>query len=115
MFTKGPEHDAYQRHRSSAHRLIRPGETGETARLAAQELASPELARLWTGTPEPRAYGRLILAASPADRDEAVLSLLHMRHNRLFGVGPAAEARGYAVLRGVARAHIGRRAHAPRT
>ncbi|NUS89665.1 MAG: lantibiotic dehydratase [Streptomyces sp.] len=115
MFTKGPEHDVYQRHRSAAHRLIRPGEPGETARLAAEELASPELARLWTGTPEPRAYGRLILAASPADRDEAVLSLLHMRHNRLFGIGRAAEARGYAVLRGVARAHIGRRAHATRT
>ncbi|MEU5101757.1 lantibiotic dehydratase [Streptomyces sp. NPDC021354] len=114
MIAKGPEHDAYQRHRSTAHHLIRPGETGETARLAAEELSSPAFARLWTETPEPRAYGRLILATSPADRDEAVLSLLHMRHNRHFGVGPAAEARGYAVLRGVARAHIGRRAHAPR-
>ncbi|GAA2338720.1 lantibiotic dehydratase [Streptomyces cuspidosporus] len=114
MFAKGPEHEAYQRHRTPAHRLIRPGERGETARLAARELSSPELARLWTETPEPSAYGRLILATPPEDRDEAVLSLLHMRHNRLFGIGRAAEARGYAVLRGVARAHLGRRAHATR-
>ncbi|OMI34076.1 lantibiotic dehydratase [Streptomyces sparsogenes] len=114
MFLKGPEHEAYQRHRTPAHRLIRPGERGETARLAARELSSPELARLWTETPEPGAYGRLILATPPEDRDEAVLSLLHMRHNRLFGIGRAAEARGYAVLRGVARAHLGRRAHATR-
>ncbi|GHB24020.1 lantibiotic dehydratase [Streptomyces viridiviolaceus] len=110
-FTKGPEHDAHRRHRASADRLIRPG---EAARLTAEALSSPALAQLWTGTPEPRAYGRLVLDAAPADRDEAVLSLLHMRHNRLFGIDPAAEARGYAVLRGAARAHLGRRKHAGR-
>ncbi|MFF0622702.1 hypothetical protein [Streptomyces sp. NPDC004296] len=50
-------------------------------------------------------------AAPEADRDEAVLSLLHIRHNRLFGIDRAAEGRGYAVLRGAVRSLRGRRAH----
>ncbi|MEV1053886.1 lantibiotic dehydratase [Streptomyces sp. NPDC049887] len=109
IFTKTPDHAVYQRHRATADRLIRPG--GTTARVA-DALHLPALERLWTGTPEAAAYGRFLLDAPAADRDEAVLSLLHMRHNRLFGIDAAAEARGYAVLRGAARAHLGRRDHA---
>ncbi|MET9699016.1 lantibiotic dehydratase [Streptomyces sp. NPDC006529] len=116
MFTKGPDHEVYQRHRALADDLVRPGDLpGDTARRAAERLGIPALADLWTKAPEPRAFGERVLAASEADRDEAVLSLLHMRHNRLFGIDPAAEARGYAVLRGAARTRIEGRAHAART
>ncbi|GAA2423080.1 lantibiotic dehydratase [Streptomyces macrosporus] len=108
MFTKGPEHEAYQRHRALADELVRPG---RAAHGAARALGVPALERLWTESPEPRAYGDLVLNAPAADRDEALLSLLHMRHNRLFGIDPTAEARGYAVLRGAVRTHLGRRAH----
>ncbi|MET9662812.1 lantibiotic dehydratase [Streptomyces sp. NPDC006510] len=115
MFTKGPDHEVYQRHRALADRLIRPGDVpGDTARTAAAELGIPALAELWAHAPEPPAYGKLVLAASEADRDEAVLSLLHMRHNRHFGIDAAAEARAYAVLRGAARTRIARRAHEDR-
>ncbi|MGW1106341.1 lantibiotic dehydratase [Streptomyces sp. NPDC002540] len=116
MFTKGPDHEVYQRHRALADRLIGPGDLpGDTARRAAAELRVPALAELWADAPEPAAYGKLVLAASEADRDEAVLSLLHMRHNRLFGIDQAAEARAYAVLRGAARTRIARREHAARS
>jgi len=116
MFTKGPDHEIYQRHRALADLLVRPGDMpGDTARRAARELRVPALAEVWTGSPEPQAYGKLVLAASEADRDEAVLSLLHMRHNRLFGIDQAAESRAYAVLRGAARTFIAARAHAART
>ncbi|MDK0521572.1 lantibiotic dehydratase [Streptomyces sp. ML-6] len=116
MFTKGPDHEAYQRHRALADRLVRPGDVpGDTARTVAAGLGVPALAELWADAPEARAYGKLVLAADEADRDEAVLSLLHMRHNRLFGIDAAAEARGYAVLRGAARTHVARRDHEARS
>ncbi|MFD8594776.1 lantibiotic dehydratase [Kitasatospora sp. NPDC059646] len=108
LFDKSPDHQVYQRHRALTDRLIRPG---DAARHAAGLLGVPALATLWTDSPAPREFGRLLLAAPEADRDEALMSLLHMRHNRLFGIDPAAEARGYAVLRGAARALLGRRAH----
>ncbi|CAL9278078.1 Nisin biosynthesis protein NisB [Streptomyces sp. SudanB5_2050] len=108
MFTKTAEHEVYQRHRAVADRLIRPGQAVSSA---AEALGAPSLGTLWSESPEPRAYGRLILSAPQADRDEALLSLLHMRHNRLFGIDRVAEARGYAVLRGAVRTHVGRRRH----
>jgi thiopeptide-type bacteriocin biosynthesis protein len=111
MFTKTAEHEEYQRHRALADRLIRPGNAVSSA---AEALGTPSLGTLWSESPEPRAYGRLILSAPEADRDEALLSLLHMRHNRLFGIDRAAEARGYAVLRGAVRTHVGRRRHESR-
>ncbi|MFE1034144.1 lantibiotic dehydratase [Streptomyces sp. NPDC058807] len=108
MFTKTAEHGVYQRHRAVADRLIRPGNAVSSA---AEALGEPSLGTLWSESPEPRAYGRLVLSAPEADRDEALLSLLHMRHNRLFGIDRTAEARGYAVLRGAVRTHVGRRRH----
>ncbi|WP_326655557.1 lantibiotic dehydratase [Streptomyces anthocyanicus] len=108
MFTKTVEHEVYQRHRAVADRLIGPGRAVSSAAAA---LGAPSLGALWSESPEPRAYGELILSAPEADRDEALLSLLHMRHNRLFGIDRAAEARGYAVLRGAVRTHAGRRRH----
>jgi thiopeptide-type bacteriocin biosynthesis protein len=112
MFTKTTEHEVYQRHRAVADRLIRPG---SAVASAAEALGTPSLGALWSESPEPRAYGRLILSAPEADRDEALLSLLHMRHNRLFGIDRAAEARGYAVLRGAVRTHVGRGRHLSRS
>ncbi|MFI0040179.1 lantibiotic dehydratase [Streptomyces mutabilis] len=112
MFTKTAEHEEYQRHRALADRLIRPGNAVSSA---AEALGAPSLGTLWSESPEPRAYGRLILSAPEADRDEALLSLLHMRHNRLFGIDRTAEARGYAVLRGAVRTHVGRRRHGSRS
>ncbi|ANB10503.1 lantibiotic dehydratase [Streptomyces ambofaciens] len=108
MFTKTPEHEVYQRHRAVADRLIRPGNAVSSA---AEALGAPSLGALWSESPEPRAYGQLLLSAPEADRDEALLSLLHMRHNRLFGIDRAAETRGYAVLRGAVRTHAGRLRH----
>lgn len=40
------------------------------------------------------------------------MAVLHMQHNRLFGIDRTGEDTGYAVLRGVARDHQGRLAHA---
>lgn len=108
MFTKTEEHEVYQRHRALADRLITPG---SVVAAAAEALRAPALGALWTESPEPSAYGRLLLSAPEADRDEALLSLLHMRHNRGFGIDRSAEARGYAVLRGAVRGHLGRRRH----
>ncbi|GHE38238.1 lantibiotic dehydratase [Streptomyces cellulosae] len=108
MFTKTDEHEVYRRHRALADRLITPG---DMVASAAEALRAPALHALWAGADEPRAYGRLILSAPEPDRDEALLSLLHMRHNRQFGIDRSAEARGYAVLRGAVRSHLGRRRH----
>lgn len=89
---------------------------GRTARSAAPALGEA-LTAAWTTTPETRAYGALLLsdqgrAPGSEQHAEAVLSLLHMQHNRLLGIDRAGEDTGYAVLRGVARAHQGRLAHA---
>ncbi|MEU2181881.1 lantibiotic dehydratase, partial [Streptomyces thermolilacinus] len=112
VLPKGPNHAAYRRNREQATALIVPG---RTAASAAPVLGAP-LTGLWSTTPETRAYGALLL--SGADRSpgtgrhaEAVLSLLHMQHNRLLGIDRDGEDTGYAVLRGIARDHQGRLAH----
>nr|WP_307794327.1 thiopeptide-type bacteriocin biosynthesis protein [Actinospica acidiphila] len=108
MFTKSEEHEVYQRQRALADRLITPG---NVVASAVEALGAPALRSLWADSDEPRAYGRAVLSAPEADRDEALLSLLHMRHNRHFGIDRSAEARGYAVLRGAVRSHFGRQRH----
>ncbi|MER6089776.1 lantibiotic dehydratase [Streptomyces bluensis] len=110
---KGPAHSAYRRYQEQARSLIVPGRTAESA---APVLGAP-LADLWTNTPETRKYGALLLSEEggtpgTGEHAEAVLSLLHMQHNRLLGIDRAGEDIGYAVLRGVARDHQGRLAHA---
>lgn len=109
-FLKGPAHATYQRHRAPARDLIRPG--AAAARFG-EAFGAPALAALWTEDPAPREYGRLVLPApqGKAPHENALLALLHMQHNRLFGIDRARETRGYAILRGVARDHLGRRAH----
>ncbi|WP_254407412.1 lantibiotic dehydratase C-terminal domain-containing protein [Streptomyces sp. GMY02] len=110
---KGPAHSDYRRYQEQARSLIVPGRTAESA---APVLGAP-LAGLWTNTPETRKYGALLLSEAGAtpgtgEHAETVLSLLHMQHNRLLGIDRAGEDIGYAVLRGVARDHQGRLAHA---
>ncbi|WP_249375474.1 lantibiotic dehydratase [Streptomyces sp. I05A-00742] len=117
VFPKRPAHRAFQRVRSYARNLVRPG---QVATAIGERLAAPSLARLWTDAPETRAYGRFLLAPdgsglrSPA-HERSLLSLLHMQHNRLFGIDPAHEERGYAILRGAARDHLARRDREART
>ncbi|MFF9915872.1 lantibiotic dehydratase [Streptomyces sp. NPDC013457] len=109
---KLPAHAAYRSYRKQAMALIVPG---RTARSAAAVLGAP-LAELWSTAPETGKYGALLLsdegrAPRTEQHAEAVMALLHMQHNRLFGIDRAGEDTGYAVLRGVARDHQGRLAH----
>ncbi|SPF00430.1 thiopeptide-type bacteriocin biosynthesis protein [Streptomyces sp. MA5143a] len=112
VLPKSPAHAVYRRHQKQARSLIVPGRTAESA---APALGAP-LSDLWTHTPETRVYGALVLSGESGDpgtgeHAEAVLSLLHMQHNRLLGIDRAGENAGYAVLRGIARDHQGRLAH----
>ncbi len=118
VFPKGSGHAAYQRHRALARDLIWP--YGTAARFS-EEPGAGAVAELWRTAPEPRAYGDLVLAGDGSDRgpvtpaqDESVLALLHMQHNRLLGIDRAREGRGFAILRGIARDTLGRRAHEAR-
>ncbi|MFI2415768.1 lantibiotic dehydratase [Streptomyces sp. NPDC018947] len=113
ILPKGPAHAAFRKFEDQATALIVPGRTAHSAAPALGEA----LTAAWTTTPETRAYGALLLSdegrAPGSDQHaEAVLSLLHMQHNRLLGIDRVGEDAGYAVLRGVARAHQGRLAHA---
>ncbi|MFE7568011.1 lantibiotic dehydratase [Streptomyces sp. NPDC057539] len=110
---KGPAHAAYRKYREQATSLIVPG---RTAQSAAPVLGAP-IATLWSTTPETAKYGALLLsdegrAPGTEQHAEAVMALLHMQHNRLLGIDRRGEDTGYAVLRGVARDHQGRLAHA---
>ncbi|WP_326686743.1 lantibiotic dehydratase [Streptomyces sp. NBC_01795] len=110
---KGPAHAAYRKYQEQARSLIVPG---HTAQSAAPVLGAP-LAALWSTTPETGKYGALLLsgggrAPGTEQHAEAVMAVLHMQHNRLFGIDRTGEDTGYAVLRGVARDHQGRLAHA---
>ncbi|MGW0607889.1 lantibiotic dehydratase [Streptomyces sp. NPDC002640] len=113
VLPKGPAHATFRKYEDQATALIVPGRTAHSAAPVLGEA----LTAAWTTTPETRAYGALLLSdagrAPGSDQHaEAVLSLLHMQHNRLLGIDRAGEDTGYAVLRGVARAHQGRLAHA---
>jgi thiopeptide-type bacteriocin biosynthesis protein len=96
-----------------ASRLIAPGRSAEL--LAAR--LSPGCRALLRGTRGPGTeLGRLLLpgldTSSAYNRcDAAVISLLHMQHNRLVGIDPANEARTLGLLSQVARAHAGRERH----
>ncbi|MFE0876084.1 lantibiotic dehydratase [Streptomyces smyrnaeus] len=110
---KGPAHAAYRKYQQQATALIVPG---RTAQSAAPVLGTP-LAALWSTAPETGKYGALLLsdggrAPGTEQHAEAVMALLHMQHNRLLGIDRTGEDTGYAVLRGVARDHQGRLAHA---
>ncbi|WP_246127218.1 lantibiotic dehydratase [Embleya hyalina] len=116
-FTKSPAQTVFRRHRALVRELIRPG---RTAAAVGDRLGAPALAQAWTRAPRARAYGGIVLSdngrgPAGAAHENALLGLLHMQHNRLLGIDPASEDRGYEILRGIASDHLGRLAHAPRT
>ncbi|WP_406229269.1 lantibiotic dehydratase [Streptomyces anthocyanicus] len=113
VLSKGPAHAEYGTYRRHATSLIAPGHTAQSASPA---LGAP-LAALWGNNPETRQYGARLLSDGgrrvPAAEQhaEAVMSLLHMQHNRLLGIDRISEEAALAVLRGVAHDHEARRAH----
>ncbi len=101
-----------------AMRLVRPGATA--ARLE-QVLGLRRLHETWQGSGTVARLGDRLQAlrdgaAGTRRRDLAVLSLLHMQHNRLVGADVAAERKAGMLLGHVARAHLadGRGTKGPR-
>ncbi|MFC7723156.1 lantibiotic dehydratase C-terminal domain-containing protein [Nonomuraea recticatena] len=74
-----------------------------------------ELLETWRARrPALAAYGNTVREAEAGNRLSGsrftvVTSLLHMHHNRLVGIRPAAERRTLAILRGVVEAHLSRK------
>ncbi|QQN77608.1 lantibiotic dehydratase [Streptomyces sp. XC 2026] len=85
----------------------------DTARRVAEVLPAANLEQAWTGNVAAKEYGELLWhpssALTPVQRDHAVLSLLHMQHNRLIGSDEHSERRALTLLGHVARglAHPG--------
>ncbi|MEU9028504.1 lantibiotic dehydratase [Streptomyces sp. NPDC048383] len=92
----------------AAARLIQPGRTA--ANLAAA-CGIPGIETLWR---EPSRLGRELDLSGDAGhradrrRDTALVSLLHMQHNRLIGNNLASESRAVVLLGHVARQQLGR-------
>ncbi|MFF8386990.1 lantibiotic dehydratase [Streptomyces kanasensis] len=91
-----------------AMRLIRPG---GTAALLERALGLGRLRQEWQESGTVARLGDRLQAlrdgaAGTRRRDVAVLSLLHMQHNRLVGGDVAAERTACALLGHVARAHL---------
>ncbi|MCT9139772.1 lantibiotic dehydratase [Streptomyces violarus] len=108
--TAYPNHDEQRKYyrtvRDLARTWIRPGHALETY---TERSGSDFVRRIWCDAKEVRAYGRALLGEVPSERrDSALRGILHMQHNRLIGIHPEKEDRSYAVLRGIARDHIGR-------
>lgn len=86
-----------------AGRLVVPGDTAQNLEST---LKMTGLAATWGN-----AGSQEIFSSMPQEeesRRHAVLSLLHMQHNRLIGVDRASELRTLTILGHVARAHSGR-------
>jgi thiopeptide-type bacteriocin biosynthesis protein len=91
-----------------AMRLVRPG---GTAALLERALGLRRLHETWQGSGTVARLGDRLQAlrdgaAGTRRRDLAVLSLLHMQHNRLVGGDVAAERKAGMLLGHVARAHL---------
>ncbi|MFI6025933.1 lantibiotic dehydratase [Amycolatopsis magusensis] len=92
-YPKDEHHQAFQRCRRDAVRLLGPG----------REHLSRELLDSWARrAPLLQDYARLIGGTEAAP--EAFASMLHVHHNRLSGTGLDAEREAYAIARGVVRA-----------
>ncbi|MFD0480579.1 thiopeptide-type bacteriocin biosynthesis protein [Nonomuraea thailandensis] len=109
---EGKDHAAFRSVRRDAIRLIDPD--GDWAGLAARP-GGVQLLEIWRERrPALAAYGDAIRKAAAADRLSGTLftvvsGLLHMHHNRLSGIKPAAESRTMAILRGTVEADLGRK------
>ncbi|GAA2695607.1 lantibiotic dehydratase [Nonomuraea recticatena] len=109
---RGDQHAAFQAVRRNAIKLIDPdGDWPELASLP----GGAELLETWRARrPALAAYGNTVREAEAGNRLSGsrftvVTSLLHMHHNRLVGIRPAAERRTLAILRGVVEAHLSRK------
>ncbi|MFG2718938.1 lantibiotic dehydratase [Streptomyces sp. NPDC048416] len=107
-FTKSEhDHRAFREHRAAVLRAIGPdGPAPDAAGPALREAWQDRAARLAD-------YGRLLArlhARDPKQRPPASVnaSLIHMSHNRLVGIDPAAEGRAHALARGAFAAHRAR-------
>ena len=88
----------------AACQLITPH---DTARRVTELLPTANLAQAWTGNVAAKEYGELLWRTpsvlTPVQRDHAILSLLHMQHNRLIGSNEDSEQRSLTLLGHVAR------------
>lgn len=112
MFRRLGTHEAYRTHRAEITRLIRPGRIADCYREAT---GLQHVAALWADSSEARKYGSVLLHETDTtrvSRDNALLGLLHMQHNRLIGIDRDKERASYAILAGVARDHLFRSARA---
>ncbi|MDI5969884.1 lantibiotic dehydratase [Streptomyces sp. SL13] len=104
-----PEHRAFQQRRQEAMALVDPW--GGWNRLRA-EPGSATLLRCWADRASTVSAYRKQLDqlgphswSSPPDVQDA---LLHMQHNRLFGVSPESERQVLAIVRGVVQSAVDR-------
>ncbi|WP_326806732.1 MULTISPECIES: lantibiotic dehydratase [unclassified Streptomyces] len=99
----------YRENSAEALRLIRPGNVLGSL-LDSGEV--PGMRSVWTEGDAAHRYGSALLgSAEQRTVDIAVRGLLHMQHNRLLGIKPDREERGYGILRGIARQHLGELTH----
>ncbi|MEJ3655469.1 lantibiotic dehydratase [Actinomycetes bacterium KLBMP 9759] len=105
VYKRSDEHAAFREHRRLAVRLLDP----DSAWSALAELPGGQaLLESWERrAPALREFGRLV-AEHARDRSAVVADVLHMHHNRLVGVDPVRERRGYAIARGVLQARADR-------
>ncbi|MFD4659384.1 lantibiotic dehydratase [Kitasatospora sp. NPDC058444] len=99
----------YRRHRAAALTRIVPG---RCLQAFGGLPGAGAVARLWARSGAPRRFGEAVIGAPLDERTSvAVDGLLHMQHNRLIGPDRGHETRTLAVLRGVARDHLGSLRH----
>jgi thiopeptide-type bacteriocin biosynthesis protein len=99
-------HRAFQATRRQAVRLIDP--VGDWAHLSTTDSGRRLLEAWRRRRPAVAGYGQVVRQLAPRVRETVLASMLHMHHNRLIGIDPAAEARSLAIARGAVRAHLDR-------
>ncbi|MFJ8250848.1 lantibiotic dehydratase [Streptomyces sp. NPDC094466] len=99
----------YRRNESAVKALVQPGACLDRF----TELTGTAAFRdVWAADDTPSAYAKHLLVEPPDLRtDTALRGMLHMQHNRLIGINREKEARAQALLRGIARAHLGAQRH----
>ncbi|MFI1015846.1 lantibiotic dehydratase [Streptomyces sp. NPDC020965] len=99
---------------------VRLARTGAPYEFLSDLLAEPYRSALPQLTEAARGVGKILLPGISQDegtgwRDTAVASLLHMHHNRLFGLAPRNESASLALLAHAARTHLSAARHEART